>query len=57
MSAWLEGLTIDLNNPSRGESHFILALYHMAHRRLGPLTATLWIMNLLMSTPYLERMK
>lgn len=67
ISDWLEyytfdlmgkfGLTIDFNNLSRGKPHPILALYHIAHRRLGPLAATPWIKHLLMGIPYIERMK
>ena len=67
ISDWLEyytfdfmgkfGLTIDFNNLSRGQPHPILALYHMAHRKLGPLAAAPWIKHLLMGIPYIERMK
>ncbi|KAL8782128.1 MAG: hypothetical protein Q9213_005662 [Squamulea squamosa] len=67
ISDWLEyytfdvmgkfGLTIDFDNLSRGKPHPILALYHIAHRRLGPLAATPWIKHLLMGIPYIERMK
>ena len=67
ISIWLEyytfdsmgrfGLTLDFNNLSRGKPHPILALYLMAHRRLGPLAATRWIKHLLMGIPYNERMK
>lgn len=67
ISDWLEyytfdlmgkfGLTIDFNNLSRGKPHPILAFYHIAHRRLGPLAATPWIKHLLMGIPYIEGMK
>ncbi|KAI2479850.1 CypX Cytochrome P450 [Pyrenophora tritici-repentis] len=66
ISVWLEyytfdlmglfGLTVDFGNLTKGE-HPILALYHMAHRKLGPLAAAPWIKHLLMGIPYIERMK
>lgn len=67
MSTWLEyytfdlmgrfGLTIRFNNLANGAPHPIMTLYHMAHRRLGPLAATPWIKHLMMGIPYIERMK
>ncbi|KAG9378273.1 CypX Cytochrome P450 [Pyrenophora tritici-repentis] len=66
ISVWLEyytfdlmglfGLTVDFGNLTKGE-HPILALYHMAHKKLGPLAAAPWIKHLLMGIPYIERMK
>ncbi|PHH92770.1 hypothetical protein CDD83_5176 [Cordyceps sp. RAO-2017] len=66
MSVWLEhytfdvmglfGLTIDFRNLADGE-HPLLALFHMAHRLLGPLAAVPWLKHLLMGIPFVERMK
>lgn len=50
------GLTINFNNLTNGE-HPILSLYHIAHRKLGPLAAAPWIKHLLMGIPFVERMK
>ncbi|CAH0026871.1 unnamed protein product [Clonostachys rhizophaga] len=50
------GLSVDFDNLS-GEEHPIMSLYHIAHRRLGPLAAAPWVKHLLMGIPFIERMK
>ncbi|KAL4788907.1 cytochrome P450 [Aspergillus venezuelensis] len=67
ISTWLEyytfdlmgefGLTIKFGNLDRGSPHPILTLFHLAHRRLGPLAAAPWIKHLLMGIPFVERIK
>lgn len=50
------GLSVDFNNLS-GEEHPIMNIYHIAHRRMGPLAAAPWVKHLLMGIPFIERMK
>ncbi|KAI2628868.1 cytochrome P450 [Hypoxylon sp. NC1633] len=50
------GLSVDFDNLS-GNEHPIMNLYHIAHRRLGPLAAAPWVKHLLMGIPFIERMK
>ncbi|PYH92141.1 cytochrome P450 [Aspergillus ellipticus CBS 707.79] len=67
ISTWLEyytfdlmgefGLTIKFKNLENGQPHLILVLYHMAHRRLGPLAAAPWVKHLLMGIPLANKMK
>ncbi|KAL5000904.1 cytochrome P450 [Aspergillus recurvatus] len=67
ISTWLEyytfdlmgefGLTIKFGNLDRGKAHPILSLFHLAHRRLGPLAAAPWIKHLLMGIPFIERIR
>jgi len=50
------GLTVDFGNLVRGE-HPILWLWHISHKKLGPLSYAPWIKHLLMGIPFVERMK
>lgn len=50
------GLSVDFDNLS-GNEHPIMKIYHIAHRRLGPLAAAPWVKHLLMGIPFIERMK
>lgn len=50
------GLSVDFNNLS-GKEHPIMNIYHIAHRRMGPLAAAPWIKHLLMGIPFIEQMK
>ncbi|KAF2962933.1 hypothetical protein GQX73_g10637 [Xylaria multiplex] len=39
------------------QEHPILAIWHIAHTKLGPLNAAPWIKHLLMGLPFIERLK
>ncbi|GAW18589.1 hypothetical protein ANO14919_080670 [Xylariales sp. No.14919] len=39
------------------QEHPILAIWHIAHTKLGPLNAAPWIKHLLMGLPFVERLK
>ncbi|PYI26789.1 cytochrome P450 [Aspergillus indologenus CBS 114.80] len=67
ISAWMEyytfdlmgefGLTIQFQCLERAGPHPIMSLFHMSHRKLGPLSPAPWMRHLLMGIPYIKRLK
>ncbi|KAL6231680.1 hypothetical protein BDW75DRAFT_233396 [Aspergillus navahoensis] len=66
ISSWFEFYTFDLmgeiglgvkfENLDCGSPHPILALYHLAHRRLAAFGAAPWMKHLLMGLPFITRL-
>ncbi|PLB54708.1 putative cytochrome P450 monooxygenase [Aspergillus steynii IBT 23096] len=67
ISTWMEyytfdlmgefGLTIKFECLERAGPHPILSLFHMSHRKLGPLSPAPWMRHLLMGIPGVKRLK
>lgn len=66
VSDWFEYYTFDLMGKFgmgfdfgllEGQPHDIHHLYHLAHQNLGPIGAAPWMKHLMMSIPYIERLR